>query len=258
MRILITNDDGAFSEGIRLLALELHKEHDVMIVAPNTEKSGASHSLTFQVPLLAKKVRPHGIPEEIPVYAVAGSPADCAKLGLGNFMPDADIVVSGINHGGNMGADVFYSGTVGAATEAAFNGKPAIAVSLDSYRAKHMQSAAVAARRAVRYIIEHPMPKHHVLNVNVPDLPLEEIKGTCLARLCLQDQCGPYIERVDPFERPYYWVGADYLKLEPESKGTDRYCATEGYIVVTPLKVDRTAYDLMEQMEQNALDFLKD
>ena len=116
----------------------------------------------------------------------------------------------------------------------------------------------MAARRAVKFISDHPMPPMHVLILNVPDLPLDEIKGTCLARLCLQDQCGPYIERVDPFERPYYWAGADYLKLEPESKGTDRYCATEGYIVVTPLKVDRTAYDVMEQMGQNGLDLLKD
>lgn len=257
MRVLITNDDGVYSEGIRLLALELHKEHDVMIVAPNTEKSGASHSLTFQVPLLAKKVRPAGIPADIPVYAVAGTPADCAKLGLGNFMPDADIVVSGINHGGNMGADVFYSGTVGAATEAAFNGKPAIAVSLDSYAPQYMQNAAAAARRAVKYLLEHPMP-YHVLNINVPDLPPEQIKGTRMAPLCLQDQSGPYVERTDPFERPYYWVAADYLTLEPESKGTDRYCAAQGYIVATPLRVDRTSGELLARMNEDHFDLLKD
>ena len=258
MRILITNDDGVHAKGIRALAMELHKEHEVMIVAPSAERSGASHSLTYQVPLLAKKLRPEGVPQEIPIYAVSGSPADCAKLGLGNFMPDADMVVSGINHGGNMGADVLYSGTVGAATEAAFAGKPAIAVSMDSFSAEsHMETAAIVARRAVRYLAEHPMPGH-VLNVNVPDLPFEEIKGTRFARLCLQDQSGAYIERVDPFNRPYYWVPANSLKLKPETENTDRHWLAQGYIVATPLLVDRTDNMLIRRMEQDGLDLMKD
>lgn len=247
MRILITNDDGLYAEGIATLARKLNEEHDVVVVAPNTERSGASHSLTYMTPLFASRAKMPGC-EEIEAYHVNGTPADCAKLGLGNLVSDADIVVSGINHGLNMGTDVQYSGTVNAAMEAAMIGCPAIALSIAGVCPKNIATAAQIGANAIKYAVSNPIKPGHVLNVNVPDLPLDQLKGTKITTLCVNmGDVREYTECLDPYGRKYYWISNREKDSQPD-EGSDVYWTMRGYVTLTMLKVDNADHDTMQQM----------
>lgn len=246
MKLLLSNDDGVFAPGIAALAMELKQHFEIVIVAPERERSGASHCMTYDVPLRARKVVLPGL-EDVPAYAVNGTPADCVRLGCGNLFPETQIVVSGINRGANLGSDVFYSGTVGAAMEGAFVGRPAIAVSNIKWDQNHLDVAAKTAKWAVDYLMAHPMKPYSVLNINVPDLPKEEIRGIRLTGLAFRRYDEIYEERRDTVGRPYYWMPAGKPQADGPEDNDERW-ANEGYITLTPIHYDIADYSFMKQM----------
>ena len=238
MKVLLSNDDGVTANGIRALAEAVSARHEVCVSAPNCERSAVSRGMTLFSPLRADPVTLPGLPD-VPAYAVSGTPVDCVRLGLGNLFPDAEIVVSGINHGSNVGTDVLYSGTVGAAHEAALLGYQAIAVSTNAFSPQHLETAAHAAVWAIDYLTAHPLPFGTLLNINAPDLPLDAIKGIKKAGTSVVQYTLAFVEREDPMGRKYYWPPrgryGDY-----EGKDVDERWLNEGYIVMTPLQYDLT------------------
>jgi 5'-nucleotidase len=245
MRILLTNDDGLNSLGIRALAEIFHNDHEVFMSAPDTERSGASHSLTFTTPLRMNEVRLDGL-SDVSAFAVSGTPVDCVKIGLANLGFKPDLVISGINIGANLGTDTFYSGTVSAAMEAVLLGVPAMAVSICSFKPKHLKTAALAAKNAIPYV--HRC-RSSLLSVNVPDLPEDEIKGIKFTRLSKQVYASELVERMDPYMRKYYWMPAERLtKCEPDEDSDERW-THEGYIALTPLLTDLTDFVSLSDME---------
>lgn len=247
MRLLLSNDDGVFAPGILALAQTLCREHEIFISAPDRQQSAVSRGMTLYDPLRALPVRLAGI-SDIPAYAVSGTPVDCVRLGIGNLFDAPDMVVSGINLGPNLGTDVLYSGTVAAAAEAALLGYPAIAVSNCAYEPKHFETAAEVAVLAVRYLAKHPMPFGTVLNVNVPDVPREALRGVKLARTCINQYTLKYVKREDPTGHPYFWAPRGKLS-DAAGQDVDERWTTEGYAVLTPLSYDLTDYQTMEQMK---------
>ena len=245
MRILISNDDGLFSPGIRALAELFRVEHEVYMAAPDTERSGASHSFTFSSPLRMNEIRLDGL-EDVPAYAISGTPVDCVKIGLANLNFTPELVISGINMGANLGTDTFYSGTVSAAMEAALLGIPAIAVSICSFRPQHLKTAALAAQRAIPYLSKC---KRSLLNVNVPDLPADAIKGMKLTRLSKQVYASELIERTDPYMRKYYWMPSERLTTCAPEEDSDERWTREGYVALTPLLTDLTDFISLSGME---------
>jgi len=239
MRILVCNDDGINAPGITALAAELCSLGRVIVVAPDSERSAASNSLTLAHPL---RVREIAFPAPVEkAYAISGTPADCAKIGLSTLLPEKpDLVVSGINCGPNMCVDIFYSGTVAAAFEGAFRGILSAAVSLDSYSPR--ADFSVAARwtvRCLKMIIDAKVEPARVYNINVPCLPDNEIRGVKLTRTGTIDYREEYDHRHDPYGRSYYW-----LKGNPEIVDTASECdivaVKAGYVSLTPLKPDLT------------------
>ncbi len=245
MRILLSNDDGLFSPGIRALAELFHTEHEVYMAAPDTERSGASHSFTFSSPLRMNEVRLEGL-YDVPAFAISGTPVDCVKIGLANLGFQPDIVISGINIGANLGTDTFYSGTVSAAMEAALLGIPAIAVSIRSFKPQHLKTAAVAAKNAIPYVYKCASS---LLNVNVPDLPLEQIKGVKFTKLGKQVYAAEMIERTDPYMRKYYWMPSERLTVCSEDEDSDERWTRDGYVAITPLLTNLTDFASLSDMK---------
>lgn len=243
----MSNDDSVRSEGIRVLAEALSKRYDVCVSAPDCERSAVSRGMTLFCPLRAEAYTLAGLPE-IPAYAVNGTPVDCVRLGLGNLFPDAKIVVSGINHGANVGTDVLYSGTVGAAHEAALLGLQAVAISINAFAPTHFETAVHAAAWAVEYVEKHPLPYGTVLNVNTPDLPLAKIRGVRKAPTSVVQYTLKYVEREDPAGRKYYWPPRGRIS-NSEGLDLDERWLNDSYIVVTPL-----TYDLTDSMSMATLD----
>ena len=247
MKLLLSNDDGVFASGIRVLAETLSKTHEIFVSAPDAERSGVSRSMTLFEPLRAKPTKIEGLPE-IPAYAVSGTPVDCVRLALGNLFPAPDLVVSGINLGPNLGTDVLYSGTVAAAHEAALLGYQSIAVSCLSYHGRNIETAARIAALAVDYVAKHPFAFGTLLNVNVPALPFEELKGVKIAPVFVQQYALTYIEREDPMGRKYYWAPRGCTSCSEGMDVDDRW-ANEGYVTLTPLTYDLTHHGLMRTMD---------
>jgi 5'-nucleotidase len=248
MHILITNDDGYRAEGIRILTQELAKVADVSVVAPDRNKSGASNSLTLLHPLRVKRVSEGS-------YYVDGTPTDCVHLALSGLLDSQpDMVVSGINAGPNLGDDVLYSGTVAAAMEGRYLGLPAIAVSLAGSPASHFETAAVITRRVVERLERHPLPDDTLLNVNVPDLPIDEIVAIRATRLGFRHKAEPMIEQSDPYGRPIYWVGPPG-EAQDASTGTDFHALEQGIASVTPMQIDLTRHRGIQPLQNwlNAL-----
>ena len=234
MRVLVTNDDGINSPGIHALADALREIAEVVIVAPDRDRSGASHSVTLSRPLYVNHLA-----EDI--ISVQGTPTDCvhlAMMGLLDKLPD--MVVSGINAGFNLGDDVIYSGTVGAALEGRFLGLPSIAVSL-ARDSKHLQTAAIVARRLVHHLKAHLLREVNTLNVNVPDVLIEDIGGYDVTRLGSRHWAEPAVEQKDPYGRTIYWIGS--LGDENDaSMGTDFYAVKHNKVSITPVNIDLTSY----------------
>ncbi len=240
MRILLSNDDGVHAVGLRAMYTALKKLGKVWVVAPLEEKSTTGHSLTIHKPLRL-------IPMESHFYGVSGSPADCVYLGIREVMGEMpDFVVSGINRGANLGQDVYYSGTVSAAREACILGIPSMAVSLavDFKKSQlekdlHYASAASMAVKVIRSMKGTSLPKHTLLNLNVPDRPLKQIKGLRLARQGFRFYSGSILRRKDHRGKDYFWVGGQYQGFQND-EGTDCAVVESGYASLTPLKLDST------------------
>jgi 5'-nucleotidase len=242
MKILVSNDDGVHAEGIRVLSEALAAIAEVTVVAPDRNHSGASHSLTLENPLRVETMTHNGF------FAVKGTPTDCVHLAVNELLkPAPDLVVSGINHGANLGDDVIYSGTVAAATEGRHLGLPAIAVSLVG--GEHFASAAHYACRLVQALMHQPLPADQILNVNVPDLPLSAIKGVRVTRLGCRHPAEAVIVEQDPRGRPIYWIGPPGA-TQDAGEGTDFAAIEAGYVSITPLQVDITAYRHMAGLQE--------
>lgn len=242
MKILVSNDDGVHATGIRVLSEAMQTLGEVVVVAPDRNHSGASHSLTLENPLRVETVLHNGF------FAVKGTPTDCVHLAVNQLIqPQPDIVVSGINHGANLGDDVLYSGTVAAAMEGRYLGLPAVAFSLvgDS----HFATAAHFATRLVQGLMQNPLPADQILNVNIPDLPLAEIKGIRVTRLGCRHPAEAVIVEKDPRGRPIYWVGPPG-PTQDAGEGTDFAAIDAGYVSITPLQVDMTAYRHLPSLTQ--------
>ncbi|BEE07952.1 5'/3'-nucleotidase SurE [Aeromonas dhakensis] len=234
MRILVSNDDGVHAEGIRALSEALAACGEVIVVAPDRNRSGASHSLTLEVPLRVTRIAETGY------HAVKGTPTDCVHLAVNELVrPEPDMVVAGINHGANLGDDVIYSGTVAAATEGRHLGFPSLAISLVGKT--HFATAAHYAALLVKGMMVHPLPADQILNVNVPDLPLDQVKGIRVTRLGNRHRAESVICTEDPRGQPIYWIGPPGSQQDA-GEGTDFAAIEQGYVSITPLTIDMTAY----------------
>jgi 5'-nucleotidase len=241
LRILLSNDDGYQADGLATLALSLRGLGDLVIVAPDRNQSGASHSLTLDRPLRVGKTGDG-------MYYVNGTPTDCVHLALtGLFDTDPDMVIAGINHGANLGDDTLYSGTVAAAAEGRFLGLPAIAVSLVGDEPRHFDTAGRAIRDIVSRLQDHPLPRDTTLNVNVPDVPYEELRGFQATRLGYRHRAEPVIESRDPKGRLLYWVGPAGAGQDA-GPGTDFHAVENGYVSVTPMRFDLTQQSALEHL----------
>ncbi|WP_266158399.1 5'/3'-nucleotidase SurE [Dyella silvatica] len=250
MRVLVSNDDGVDAPGIRVLAERLGAVGQVTVVAPDRDRSGASNSLTLDAPIRVLRM-------DNGYYRVAGTPTDCVHLALAGMLDDdPDIVVSGINNSANLGDDVIYSGTVSAAMEGRFLGLPAIAVSLVSrnHRGEHYESAAKAVLLLMKRLLVDALPADTILNVNVPDLPWEEIQGFEVTRLGKRHRSAPCIQQTDPRGKPIWWIGPAG-DVDDAGPGTDFNAVQRGYVSVTPIHVDLTRFQALDKVSSwmNAL-----
>ena len=241
MKILVSNDDGYLATGINVLTAALEEVADVVVVAPDRNRSAASNSLTLKVPLRVSEVAPDR-------YKVDGTPSDCVHLALTGFLDFVpDLVVSGINHGANLGDDVIYSGTVAAAMEGRFLGLPTIAVSLVGNELQHFETAAAVASELVQKIERAPLASDVVLNLNVPNIALSELKGVQATRLGFRHKSEQILKDTDPYGRPIYWVGPAG-EGQDAGEGTDFFAVKQGFASVTPLKVDLTRYTAIDDL----------
>lgn len=241
MKILVSNDDGFLAPGINILAKALKEIGEVTVVAPDRNRSGASNSLTLDNALRTTTA-------ENGFICVNGTPTDCVHLAVTGLLKEMpDMVVSGINQGSNLSDDVLYSGTVAAATEGRFLGLPSIAVSLVGPKCLHYETAAHVAKQLVIKLRKDPLPKDTILNVNVPDLPLTELRGFQVTRLGTRHIAEPTIKAVDPRGRKIYWIGQPGPE-EDAGPGTDFHAVNTGYVSITPLQLDLTHYKVFEQL----------
>jgi len=243
MHILLSNDDGYLAEGLISLADGLKEMADISVVAPDKNRSAASNSLTLEMPLRAETV-------ENGFVKVDGTPTDCVHLAITGLLDDEpDMVFAGINHGANLGDDVLYSGTVAAATEGRFLGLPAIAISMASSQPAHFASGVKVAQIILQRLIDKPLAKDILLNINVPDLPWEEIKGLQTTRLGQRHKAEPVIKSEDPRGRTIYWVGPPG-KEQDAGVGTDFYAISQGFVSITPLQFDLTRYEALDAIKE--------
>ena len=243
MKILLSNDDGFRAEGIRRLREALSTLAEVTIVAPDRNRSGASNSLTLDVPLRVFESEPG-------VFFVPGTPTDCVHLAItGLFDFEHDMVVSGVNDGANLGDDVLYSGTVAAAVEGRFLGLPTIAVSLCTVSGGggHFATGAEVARRLVAQLLEKPLQPALILNVNVPDVPFAQLRGFRASRLGYRHRSASVMRAQDPRGRAVYWIGPAGPEQDA-GPGTDFDTVARGFVSVTPLQVDLTRHAALPEL----------
>lgn len=247
MRVLVSNDDGVDAPGIHALARGLRDAgHEVLVVAPDRDRSGASNSLTLDAPIRVVQL-------DACTWKVYGTPTDCVHVAVTGMLETLglvpDIVVSGINTVANLGDDVIYSGTVAAAMEGRFLGLPSVAMSLvsNSHQGQHFESAARAAVAIIARLRSDPLPASTILNVNVPDLPWDQIRGFETSRLGQRHRAEPCQSQQDPRGRQWWWIGAagDEQDAGP---GTDFHAVRSGYVAITPIHVDLTRYQALEQV----------
>jgi len=237
--ILVCNDDGVFSPGLAALAEALGPLGEVMVVAPDRERSAASHSLTLSRPLRVAHVKPQW-------YSVDGTPTDCVTLAMVELLPRRPaLVAAGINHGANLGDDITYSGTVSCAIEATLHGIPAFAISLAGEREYDFRTAAGFARRIAAEMLRRALPGKTLLNVNVPNLPAEAIRGVTVTRQGQRRYSENVVRNVDPRGQTYYWI-AGTTPVWERAEGTDYEAVQSGWISVTPLELDLTNHTALE------------
>jgi 5'-nucleotidase len=247
MRFLLTNDDGIYAKGLSALYHELSKEADCLIVAPETEQSAVGHAITISRPLMVRRATKN---DKFLGYAVCGTPADCVKIGITELSDKpVNMVVSGINRGGNAGINVLYSGTVSAATEGAILGFPSMAVSLDTHKEADFTYAAKFARKMTRLILNNAEQlKGSAINVNIPCLPSEKIKGVVVVRQGKSNIVETFEKRMDPRENIYYWFAGESQSAR-KRKDTDVGALAAGFITITPIHYDLTKYDLLDTLK---------
>ena len=247
MRFLLTNDDGIYARGLAALHQELSKDADCLIVAPEVEQSAVGHAITLFRPLMVRAARKDG---NFIGYAVKGTPADCVKIGVKELSDKpVDLVVSGINLGANVGTNVIYSGTVSAATEGIIMGIPSIAISLDAHRNADFSFAARFARRAAEFMLKNPLP-NVALNINIPAIPEEEIKGIVVARQGRARLIESFEKRVDPRENIYYWLAGETQLSDGEEADSDACALRHGMISITPIYYDLTRHDVLAELSE--------
>jgi 5'-nucleotidase len=243
VRILLSNDDGYFAPGLAALEKALSPLGSVTVVAPERDRSGASNSLTLDRPLSVRRAG-NGY------WYVNGTPTDCVHLAVTGLLPDLpDVVVSGINHGANMGDDTIYSGTVAAATEGFLLGIPSIAVSLVASGRDHFDTAGRVAAELVERFLKHHVEGSVLLNVNVPDLPYEALQGVQVTRLGKRHKAEPVVKASTPRGETVYWVGAAG-GAQDAGEGTDFHAAASSRVSVTPLQMDLTRFAQMETVQR--------
>jgi len=231
--ILITNDDGIRSAGLRALVESLRSVGEVVVVAPDRERSATSHSLTLTRPLRVTTADPGW-------YSVDGTPTDCVMLAVMELLPrKPQLVAAGINHGSNLGDDVTYSGTVASAIEATLQGIPALAISAAGNGTFDFRTAATCARRLAEEVLRRGLPRDTLLNVNVPDLPQDAVRGWTVTRQGRRVYNETVVRKVDPRGHTYYWIGGAAASWEPGGE-TDYEAVTNGWVSVTPLHLDLT------------------
>lgn len=242
MHILLSNDDGYLAEGLIALANALREHADISVVAPDRNRSAASNSLTLEMPLRAYAAD-NGFTK------VDGTPTDCVHLAITGLLEnEPDMVFAGINHGSNLGDDVLYSGTVAAATEGRFLGLPAVAISLVGSNPTHFDTAAHVAVTLLRQLINNPLPQDTILNVNVPDVAIKDLKGYQATRLGQRHKSEPVVKSEDPRGRMIYWVGPPGAEQDA-GPGTDFYAINAGFVSITPLQVDLTWYERINDLK---------
>jgi 5'-nucleotidase len=249
MRTLVINDDGVGADGIFALKEALAREHDVTVVAPERQQSATGHAITLHKAL---RLVPTQLRDGSAAFSSNGTPSDCASLGILEAMNgDVDIVVSGINHGPNLGWDVHYSGTVSAAIEASVIGTPSFAISVASFEADiHWSAAANFAIRLANWLESNPLPPYTIFNVNVPNLPEEEIRGVLFTSQGPRQYVDRIEKRIDPIGRPYFWLGGSLAEETKDAEiGTDVRAIADGYISITPIHLDMTAYSILTALK---------
>ena len=247
--ILISNDDGIDAPGLLALKQSLETVAPVRVIAPDRNWSAAGHAKTMHRPL---RVRAAQLADGSAAYKCDGAPSDCIAVGLLGFFEERPaLVVSGINPNANVGSDITYSGTVAAAMEAAVDGVPAIAVSLDTdERAQHFASAGEYAARLARRVLQTGLPPDTLLNVNVPDVPRDEIRGVQITRAGKRIYYDKLVERHDPRGHPYYWIGGEKPGGDIALHGTDIWALANHYVSITPVHMDMTNHALIQELQE--------
>jgi 5'-nucleotidase len=239
LKILISNDDGIDSPGIAALAKEMKKIGDVTVIAPRTEQSAVGHAITMKIPLRITEYYKNG---DFFGYAIDGTPADCLKIGIRNILKTRpDIVLSGINNGSNTAINIIYSGTVSAAREAAIMDLPAIAISQTSHDAKDFSYSARIASELTKQVLKRGLPNGTLLNVNVPNLPEEEIAGILVTKQGKSKWDDVYEERIDPYGKKYYWLTGSLMETDDKLE-TDQFAIKNNFVSITPVHFDLTDY----------------
>lgn len=248
--ILVTNDDGIFAPGITALAKIASKFGDIVVVAPDKPQSGMGHAITINSTIRIQKSHYH---KALMEYSCSGTPVDCVKMAVNHILKKRpDLVISGINHGSNSSINVIYSGTMSAAIEGALEGTPSIGFSLCDYS---IEADFAQAEKFIEKIIEQTlkngMPKGVCLNVNIPKLKAEDIKGIKVVRQAKANWVERFDERKDPYGRDYYWLTGEFVNFEPESLDTDEWALSNGYISVVPTQADLTAHSVLKEFNFN-------
>lgn len=259
MRLLVSNDDGVFAQGIRSLANAFAEAgHEVTVVCPDRERSATGHGLTLHQPIRAEIVESIFHPK-VKTWACSGTPSDCVKLALGALLDHPpDFVLSGINHGSNLGTDVLYSGTVSAAMEGVIEGIPSIAFSLASFSSREFQPAVTFAQALLTQLVNQPLPEVALLNVNVPAVPQEDIAGVAMTRQGVRRYFDIFQKRVDPRGKTYYWLAGELLEEVTETNEldwvnqmpTDVQAIRSNYITVTPLQYNLTCHSTLASLQK--------
>jgi 5'-nucleotidase len=248
--ILVTNDDGIFAPGITALAKIASKFGDIVVVAPDKPQSGMGHAITINSTIRIQKSHYH---KALMEYSCSGTPVDCVKMAVNHILKKRpDLVISGINHGSNSSINVIYSGTMSAAIEGALEGTPSIGFSLCDYsiEADFTQSEKFIAK-IIEQTLKNGMPKGVCLNVNIPKLKAEDIKGIKVVRQAKANWVERFDERKDPYGRDYYWLTGEFVNFEPESLDTDEWALSNGYISVVPTQADLTAHSVLKEFNFN-------
>ncbi len=244
--ILVTNDDGIFAPGITALAKIASKFGDIVVVAPDKPQSGMGHAITINSTIRIQKSHYH---KALMEYSCSGTPVDCVKMAVNHILKKRpDLVISGINHGSNSSINVIYSGTMSAAIEGALEGTPSIGFSLCDYSIEaDFSQAEKFIEKIIEQTLKSGMPKGVCLNVNIPKLKAEDIKGIKVVRQAKANWVERFDERKDPYGRDYYWLTGEFVNFEPESLDTDEWALSNGYISVVPTQADLTAHSVLKE-----------